>query len=147
MVHAMKPFRTFGAPAPGIGYRSRPGVYALASDGDGRFAFFRADSRTLFLPGGGAEPGETQLMTLAREIEEECGVPAQIFEHICDAVEYVRVSNERGVMVEAAYFRVRLDVSAAPPKPELEWRTLEEASPSLAREADAWALSFIAERF
>jgi len=57
--------------APGIAYRDRPGVYAIALRG-GRLLAVWQDGE-LQLPGGGIDPGESPLAALHREVIEETG--------------------------------------------------------------------------
>jgi 8-oxo-dGTP diphosphatase len=57
---------------PGVGYRDRPGAYAIAMRG-GRLLAVWQEGRELQLPGGGIDPGEQPLAALHREVMEETG--------------------------------------------------------------------------
>ncbi len=67
--------RRFGKPPRrGIGYRLRPGVYALLPlSGRLLVTFQNAPVPEFQLPGGGIDPGESPLRALHREVFEETG--------------------------------------------------------------------------
>ena len=67
----------FGNRLQGQHYHPRPGSYAVIFTDDGQVAVMRG-SQGDFLPGGGAEPGESLEATLRREIMEECGCEVEI---------------------------------------------------------------------
>jgi len=102
---------TFGEKQAGIDYVIRRGVYVVVLDGERGVAAIR-DGETYFLPGGGCEPGETEQVTLAREVREECGVEIDIGECLGEAIDYLYSASEEtyfekhgGFMWDA--FRVR----------------------------------------
>lgn len=73
---APPPPPTFGAPRPGLAYRSRPCAFAVAPREDGTILCVRvtrADQTWTDLPGGKIETGETETGALVREFEEETG--------------------------------------------------------------------------
>ena len=97
---------------------------ALIVDDRGRLLLVRKRGTSMLMqPGGKPEPGESAAEALARELEEELGIapdPAG-FEYLgrfdADA------ANERGHVVEAEMFLVRVDapVTAAAEIEEFAW--------------------------
>ncbi|MCG6903573.1 MAG: NUDIX hydrolase [Rhodobacter sp.] len=67
--------RRYGEPIrAGVGYRHRPGVYAILPLGDSVLLTHQAEPVPEFqLPGGGIDPGEGPLAALHRESFEETG--------------------------------------------------------------------------
>ena len=66
--------RVGAAPERGIGYRHRPGVYAILPQAGGLLLTLQcAPEPDLQLPGGGIDPGESPLQALHREVFEETG--------------------------------------------------------------------------
>jgi 8-oxo-dGTP diphosphatase len=64
----------FGPPPGHHSYRLRPGAYALLIRGDAALLTFQQAPEPEFqLPGGGIDPGESQLPALYREVREETG--------------------------------------------------------------------------
>jgi 8-oxo-dGTP pyrophosphatase MutT (NUDIX family) len=63
----------FGERLAGQIYQYRPGVYAVVFVADQRVAAVKNKHGNYFLPGGGAEPGETMEETLRSEMLEESG--------------------------------------------------------------------------
>lgn len=59
--------RIFGTKLDGIDYIDRPGVYAVMENGHKQVALIEISSGYL-LPGGGIDPGETEIDSLKREI-------------------------------------------------------------------------------
>ena len=135
--------REFGVREPGRSYRPRPGCYALALDAEGRVAAM-STRKGWCLPGGGAEPGETQAQTLAREVREECGRTVEIVRPLGRAIECVHAAGEGDFAKDCAFFEVRLgDVVAEPIEDDhrLEWLPVREALARLEHRSQTWAVA------
>src|SRR5437868_8691069 len=96
-----------GPRTQGATYIPRPGSYAVIFDEHQRIAVIRT-AQGLFLPGGGADPGESLEQTLHREIAEECGPTIQIRRRLGHAIQLVFAPAEghfekRCVFFEAAF--------------------------------------------
>ena len=77
----------FGTPTPRAEIVPRSAAYAVVKDAEGRFLVVRGESG-LFLPGGGAQAGESPESTVLREVLEEVGAKALVRSHLGDAVQH-----------------------------------------------------------
>ena len=136
--------REFGDRIPGADYRDRPGSYAVLNDPAGRIAVLRTPAGW-FLPGGGAEPGETPEETLVREVREECGCSLRGVRPIGRAVQYVSARGEGFFAKRSSFFRAtpgeRDDVATPEVDHELVWLDRAEVMRRLTHESHAWAVS------
>ncbi len=142
--YRQKDMPEFGTRQAGQSYVPRPGSYALLFDAQGRVAVMETP-RGGFLPGGGAEPGETAEETLAREVREECGFEIGGVSHVGEAVQYVYTpGSESGIRKECVFFRAGvIDAaagSATEPGHRLLWLTPINAEHTLAHESQVWAV-------
>lgn len=79
----------FGTKDPKLQYKERVGVYAVIPDASGkRILTLAAPNGAVFLPGGGVEPGETDMQTLKSELLEEFGVAVDVGPSLGQAAEY-----------------------------------------------------------
>lgn len=136
----------FGACDPGRTYVRRPSVYALLRDPHGKWAVVRTP-QGCFLPGGGAEPGETHEQTVQREALEECGFVLKIRRHLGSAIQFVYSNAEKQYFEKICEFVDAELVSTTSPTEidhELLWLDLPEALRILHHESHCWALSTLA---
>ncbi|HTU25305.1 MAG TPA: NUDIX domain-containing protein [Pirellulales bacterium] len=132
----------FGRRVPGHDYLPRPGSYAVIVDEQGRVAAVRTP-HGCFLPGGGAEPGESPIETLLREVREECG---RDFAHIGPlgfAIENVYAAGEGYFAKQCTFFRARFIGPAGAPSSadhELVWLSLPRDLQLLTHGSHRWAV-------
>jgi len=101
----------------------RPAAYAVIRAGDGRVAAVRAASRPRrahWLPGGGAQAGETPEDTVRRELREELGYEIRIVARLGDAIEVFHAASEGRWYEMAATFFVAELVGVPSGRPEHE---------------------------
>src|SRR5689334_186502 len=133
--------REFGARLPDVSYTSRPGCYAIIPDDRGRIAVIKL-GRRYFLPGGGAEAGETPTQTLERELREECARGVKIVRPLGVATQIIN-SGKRHLAKIGTYFEAMfteaLDCQAESDH-ELLWLDPPDAIKHLKHEAQRWAV-------
>jgi 8-oxo-dGTP diphosphatase len=133
----------FGDRVPGQAYQPRPGSYAVIL-GDARRVAIVETSRGCFLPGGGAQPGESPETALAREVLEECGCEVEIVRPLGLATEYVFAEGEGYFAKEGSFFQARLGHrlrAVTEPDHRLIWLATPEALVRLVHGSHAWAVS------
>lgn len=135
--------RQFGTPEPGLPAVERPGSYAIIVDDDRVLVI--DDGRQFYLPGGGAEPGETPLETVQREVLEETGHEAAEAVTFHEARQWV-VDDETDTAVNrhCTFFLVELGDRPdrlLPLEEHARWAPREAAVDLMAEEASRWALS------
>ena len=128
----------FGSPEPGHDYRLRCAAYAVILDARGCFAAVRG-GEWFFLPGGGAQPGESPRETIAREMTEELGRGIELSRVIGEATQYFysETDNQR-YLLEAVFIAGMSCPTAAshstkngaPRKPTFRKRSSPEGSSS-----------------
>lgn len=131
----------FGIKIPEAEYRQRPGVYAVIFDEQGRFAAVRGRRSDYFLPGGGAEPGESLEETLAREVREECACKVVIGRFLGNAIQFFITASGKHYELCGSYFEARFGAPLTiESEHDLCWLEVAEARTTLLHEAHAWAV-------
>lgn len=134
---------TFGQKVVGQQYHLRPGAYALIFQAPDLVALIQV-GRRFFLPGGGAEPGETPVETVRREVLEECGHEILIRAQIGLAVDYIFAQNEaKYYEIQSVFLEATLGELLRTPQEEdhdLVWHQVSEAQALLSRPSQKWAL-------
>lgn len=135
--------KTFGVPVAGVVYKDRPGAYAFIKNSSGELAVV-ATTMGLFLPGGGLEPGEDELIGLKREVFEE------IRFEIIRATLVVRSAQYHWSEFYQQHFKkigAFFAVEAKPPaiqkcqsEHSLIWMKPEQAATKLSQEFQRWAV-------
>ena len=106
-------------------------VGALIHDAQGRLLTVRkANTERFMLPGGKREPGEDDLVALARELKEELSVQLVTAEPV--GVFEAAAANETGARVRSHPYRVTVvgEIVAAAEIAELRW--IDPAAPDVA---------------
>jgi 8-oxo-dGTP diphosphatase len=134
----------FGEALPGVAYKERPGGYAFLKNKRGDFAVVRTPAG-YFLPGGGADAGETPEQALRRELLEEIGYALVRAQLVCQANQYHWSQFYQEHFKKIGYF---FEVEAKAPKTprlqdehELLWLARSEALEALTQEFQRWALA------
>ena len=149
---AGQPFRTFGAPDPGIEYKGRVGSYGvLLKDGN---VLLEKTYQGHFLPGGGVDDGETLTEALEREFLEETGYQVQSVKALPTVIQYIYLRQKHKQKI-CNYFLVEgTQAYPEPVKPDcnpdgskhtVEWIPIEQAVKSLLLESDRWAVEEFAK--
>lgn len=133
----------FGEPDPSLPLVERPGSYAVIRDEDGRVAAVRSQRGRLHLPGGGADPGETALDTLHRELREELGRGCRVVADLGRADCHVPVPDEgASFLKQGTFFEVELlpRDRASSVEYELLWVDAATFTKEAAEGSHVWAL-------
>jgi 8-oxo-dGTP diphosphatase len=137
----------FGTRLAGIDYIERPGVYAVIENNHKQVAIIRTRTGH-FLPGGGIEPGETEMEALQRELMEETGCQVSVSAEIGEAVEYIAAQAEgKYYRIYGKFYKVQIDSHIREGLEEdhqLVWLCQEDAFNLLVRRSQAWAIQWMA---
>lgn len=139
----MEEIPAFGLQEPGVVYQERPGSYGLCFDDRGLLAVLRTPGGRLYLPGGGADPGETPEETLAREIREECGRMVARARLLCRATQFVHARGEGYFVKRCTFFLAELEDGASVETSENYtplWMPADRAAGELYSESQRWAV-------
>lgn len=128
----------FGEIIPDVEYIKRPGSYGLILDELGRVGMLSS-----CLPGGGAEPGESEEQTLHREVREECGWTIEIIERLGFAFEYVFAEGEGYFRKGCTFYRAKRIGSMSFDPPDLLWLEPGPAARQLKFGSQRWAVSLL----
>ena len=133
----------FGIKHEGIDYIDRPGAYAVIVNNHKQIVVIETGSGC-FLPGGGMDPGETEMDALHRELMEETGYQISVIAEIGSAVEYIKASTEnKYYRIRSRFYQVQLDAKIGEGIEEdhrLIWLSQVEALRRLTRQSQAWAI-------
>lgn len=130
----------FGNRLEGINYIDRPGAYAVIQNKDKQIAVIQTGKGN-FLPGGGMDPGETEVDALKRELVEEIGYQISGIEEIGAAVEYIKASGEdQYYQIRSMFYQAQLDARVGDGIEQdhrLIWLSQEDALSRLTRQGQA----------
>jgi 8-oxo-dGTP diphosphatase len=133
----------FGNRLAGVDYIDRPGAYAIIENSDKEIAVIKTGNG-YFLPGGGMDPGETEVEALARELVEEIGYQISVIGEIGAAVEYIQAAGDgKHYRIRSRFYQVQLDskIGEGIEKDHmLVWLSRESALKLLKRQGQVWAV-------
>ena len=139
----------FGTKQPGIEYIHRPGVYAVIENDERRIAVIET-IKGYFLPGGGIDPGESDVVALSREVLEETGYQVSIHAEIGESVEYIEVEGEgKHYQISSRFYRAKLGSKV---KNDIEqdhhlvWLWIEDALQKLKPQAQVWIIQIMMKK-
>lgn len=139
----MSEIPTFGIQEPGVNYIDRPGAYAFLVNKHNELAVMQTHWGT-FLPGGGIDPGETEVLGLSRELREEMGVKLLKADLVCRANQYLFSRHyQTHFLKKGAFFRVEIAqpiLLKLQKDHELLWMDRRQAGMELNEEYQRWAL-------
>lgn len=139
----------FGARRAGRDYPPRPGAYGVIFDAERRRLAVVDTPEGCFLPGGGADPGESLEQALRREVAEECGLALTAVRELGRAAEHVHVALDDRCFRKDGTFFVAVAAGPAGTATEadhvLAWVSPEEAIARLAHESQAWVVRRVLE--
>ncbi len=133
----------FGQVENGIQYEERPGAYAFLLNEKNHLAIIET-SFGFFLPGGGIDPGETELEGLRRELFEEIGHRLLTAKLVTRATQFHRSEYYKKHFKKIGLFY--LVATEAPVKSTLQdehllhWLPQEKAARMLSQEFQRWAV-------
>ena len=134
---------TFGRRRDDVTYVDRPGAYGLIRR-EGLIALVKT-SYGLFLPGGGIDPGETQLAALARELREEIDFTLVSARFLGSAAQYSWSQHYQSHFKKIGhFFEVEATAPGRPtliPEHELVWLGLADGRRALVQEFHQFALT------
>lgn len=139
----------FGIRRVGIDYISRPGVYAVLEGPVGQIAVIE-NGTGYFLPGGGMEPGETEVEALRREVREEIGCQVLALTVMGDAIEYLRArADGKYYRMYSRFYQARMGANVGEGTEEnhrLVWMRPSDALRLLTRQSQVWAIQNLMSR-
>ncbi len=98
----------FGAKQYGVAYITRPGAYAVIKNDERQIAVIET-SKGYFLPGGGIDPGESDVVALCREVMEETGYQVSMCAEKGEFVEYIDGEREgKHYKIFSRFYRAQL---------------------------------------
>jgi 8-oxo-dGTP diphosphatase len=134
----------FGERIAGQIYKYRPGAYAVVFDAHQRVVVVKNGYGNYFLPGGGADPGETMEEALRREVLEESGYDIEIHRKLGEATEcFWSEIGQRYFEAHGHFYTASFGERVREPIDDdhvLIWLTTEQAAKRLSRESQAWAV-------
>ena len=142
------PLREFGTRLVGRDYIERPGVYAVMENNHKQIAVIET-STGYFLPGGGVDPGETDMDALKREIFEEIGYQVSVLAKIGEAVDYIKAqAEEKYYQIHGKFYKVQIDSrigEGIEKDHRLVWLSEGDAIKLLNRQGQVWAVQSLAK--
>ena len=142
------PIPEFGTRLEGKNYIDRPGVYAVIEDNHRQIAVIETRNG-YFLPGGGMDPGETEVEALKREIMEEVGYQVSGLAELGEAVDYIEARAEgKYYRIHSRFYKVQIDSKIGEGIEQdhrLVWLRAGDALKRLKRQSQVWVIRNMAK--
>ena len=136
----------FGNKCNVINYIDRPGAYAVIVNNRKQIAVIETHNG-YFLPGGGMDPGETEMDALHRELMEETGYQISVLAEIGAGVEYIQASGEdKYYRIWSRFYQAQLESKTGKGMEQdhrLVWLPQDDAIRLLTRQSQAWAVQMV----
>jgi len=130
----------FGRREPGQDYQPRPGSYAVIRNVRGEIGVVQTP-QGCYLPGGGADAGETPEQTLRREVREECAAEIHIGNRLGTAIEFVFAPGEGHFEKICTFFEASIiEIGSGAIEYRVIWLPAREAIEALRHESHRWAV-------
>jgi 8-oxo-dGTP diphosphatase len=135
----------FGSRLAGVPYEKRPAAYVVIRNQAGAVAAVRGPAG-YWLPGGGANPGESPEETAVREVREELGREVRLLGRIGEAVQFFHAADEgKYYDMTAVFFRAELvGEPFGPGEYELSWLDVSHPAPQFYHACHDWAVGISA---
>ena len=133
----------FGARSSNRDYVPRPSAYVVLRNEGGLVAVVHTP-KGVFLPGGGQDLGESPERAALREVEEECGLQAELNTCLGVAEQFVDAEAEGAYFAKrSTFYRARTVGSTIVTEldHELAWLSSEEAEQRLTHSSHSWAVA------
>jgi 8-oxo-dGTP diphosphatase len=135
---------TFGEPDATLPRRVRPSAYALILNPAGQLALAQTPNG-FYLPGGGANPGESAAAAVQREVREELGLHVAVGSWYRLAIEHAPVPREGASFEKRSTFYDATVVgpSGVAPEPDHEavWIAPADALAILRPKSHSWVVA------
>lgn len=132
----------FGEKMKDVRYRRREAVYAVVADKSKNIAVMVQNGKG-FLPGGGIETGENQIVCLKREIIEETGYTFKMGNFLGNAKQYFRTRQGEHLLNDGYFYTGSFGEYANEPLDqdhELVWMNMDQAEELLFHSSHVWAV-------
>lgn len=133
----------FGKAEPGVQYEDRPGAYAFMLNKHDEIAILQT-GWGMHLPGGGLDPGETEIAGLHRELREEMGVVVVKADFLCRSGQILFSRHYKKHFKKiGSFYRVEVEQPIRLKMQdghELLWMDRRQAGLELSEEFQRWAL-------
>ncbi|MGD6962049.1 NUDIX domain-containing protein [Fictibacillus phosphorivorans] len=132
----------FGERMKDVSYRRREAVYAIVLDENKNIAVMVQNGKG-FLPGGGIENGENQIVCLKRECIEETGYTFKMEHFLGNAKQYSRTRQGEHLLNDGYFYSGSFGEYANDPLDqdyELVWMNIDQAEELLFHSSHVWAV-------
>ncbi len=143
----MTELQSFGHFDLTLQYKDRRAAYAVIMLGADTVVAVKGAGDKYWLPGGGAQRGETAAATVMREVREELGRSVRLIAEIGQTTQYFYAAAEDCYYkMEASFFRAELIAKPVERgEYELQWVKLADARETFFHQCHVWAIKQVAQ--